>query len=119
MARQRDDPESLWHWHRRLIQLRHDHASLRRGKARFLKTDAGTNVLAFWREAESDLTLTLLSGSAEALPELTVELPADITGQPTAWVQGEGPIPDRESRSLKLGPLAPFESKVLRWSGTP
>jgi alpha-glucosidase len=27
VTRQRDDPGSLWHWHRRLIQLRHDHAA--------------------------------------------------------------------------------------------
>jgi alpha-amylase len=119
LNRQRNDPDSLWHWHRRLIQLRHDHASLRRGKARFLETDAGSDVLAFWREVDGNRTLTLLNGSAEALQELTVQLPAEIAGQPDAWVLGDGPLPDREGRSLKLEPLAPFESKVLRWSGSP
>jgi alpha-amylase len=119
VTRQRDDPASVWHWHRRLIQLRHDHASLRRGKARFLETDAGSDVLAFWREADGDRTLTLLSASAEPVPGFTVQLPAEITGLPTAWLLGEGSLPIREGQTLKFGSLTPFESKVLRWSGSP
>jgi alpha-amylase len=115
VTRQRDDPDSLWHWHRRLIQLRHDHASLRRGKARFLETDAGPGVLAFWREADADRTLTLLSASSAPLPEITVHLPPDLAGRPNVWRLGEGPLPVKEGRTLKTSPLAPFESKVLGW----
>jgi glycosidase len=106
-------PDSLWHWHRRLIQLRHDHASLRRGKARFLETDAGPGVLAFWREADADRTLTILGAS----PSVTVKLPSEVAGRPDAWVLGEGPIPLREGRNLRIGPLVPFASMVLRWGG--
>jgi alpha-amylase len=115
LNRQQDDPGSLWHWHRRLIQLRHDHASLRRGKARFLETDAGPNLLAFWRETETDRTLTLLSASPEVLSAVTVKVPPDIAGRPAAWVLGQGPVPLREGRNLPIGTLAPFASKVLRW----
>jgi alpha-amylase len=117
LARQRDDPGSLWHWHRRLIQLRHDHASLRRGKARFLETNAGPDLLAFWRESDTDRTLTILGASPEFLPSVTVKLPSEVAGRPDAWVLGEGPIPLREGRNLRIGPLVPFASMVLRWGG--
>jgi hypothetical protein len=63
-----------------------------------------------------DRTLTILSASTEILPALTVELPAEVAGRPDAWVLGEGPIPLRQGRKLRIGPLAPFASKVLRWS---
>jgi alpha-glucosidase len=119
VARQRENPDSLWHWHRRLIQLRHDHASLRRGKARFLETDAGPDVLAFWREWDGDRTLTLIGAASTRLSVITVNWPADIPGQPDAWLLGDGPLPVREGRTLKAGPLAPFESKVLRWGEQP
>lgn len=119
VTRQRDDPGSLWHWHQRLIQLRHDHASLRRGKSLFLETDAGPDLLAFWREADGDRTLTLLSASSTPLAEGRVQLPDAVPGRPGAWLLGQGPLPVREDRTLPAGPFAPFESKVLRWDDPP
>jgi alpha-amylase len=116
LNRQRADPGSLWHWHRRLIQLRHDHVSLRRGKARFLETDAGPDLLVFWRESDADRTLTILSASSESLPTVTVTLPPEVAGRPDAWVLGKGPVPLREGRDLRIGPVAPFASMVLRWN---
>jgi alpha-amylase len=116
VARQRDDPDSIWHWHRRLINLRHDQASIRRGKARFLETDAGDDLLVFWREADGDTTLTFLSASAKSLPALTVQLSPELTGQPTTWLLGDGPVPVCVGGTLRLSPLAPFASNVLSWS---
>jgi hypothetical protein len=92
---------------------------LRRGKARFLETDAGPGVLALWRDADADRTLTLLSASSTQLPEITVHLPPDLAGRPNVWLLGEGPTPVREGRTLKIGPLAAFESKVLWWGDRP
>jgi alpha-amylase len=116
LARQRDDPGSIWRWHQRLIQLRRDHSSLRRGKVRFLETDAGNKVLALWREADMERTLTILSGSADPLPALTVKLPPDLQGRSVRWVLGSGPMMVNDEGILKLGPWAPFESKVLLWN---
>jgi alpha-amylase len=116
LARQRNDRGSIWHWHQRLIQLRHDHSSLRRGKVRFLETDAGKRVLAMWREANTERTLTILSGSADPLSALTVKLPPDLQGQPARWVLGSGPTMVNDDGSFKLGPWAPFESKMLLWN---
>lgn len=115
LAKQRDDQDSIWHWHRRLIQVRRDHSSLRRGKARFLETDAGNKVLALWREANTERTLTILSGSADSLPTLTVKLPRDLQRPPAKWVLGSGPMLVNDEGALSLGPWAPFESKVLLW----
>ena len=114
--RQRDDPDSIWRWHQRLIRLRHQHASLRRGKARFLETNLDTpDVVAVWREADTDATLTILSGSADAVPELVVTLPAGVERQTAKPALGDDTTPVQEGRALKLGPLAPFESKVFFW----
>lgn len=115
LTRQRADPDSLWHQNRQLIQLRRAHASLRRGKAQFWETTAGTNVLALWREAEGDRTLTILGSQPEPLSALTVKLPAGLTGQPGRWLLGSGPAPVKSDGTVALGPLVPFESKVLLW----
>jgi alpha-glucosidase len=115
LAKQRGDPGSIWHWHRRLIQVRRDHPSLRRGKARFLETDAGNKVLAVWREAENERTLTLLSGSADPLSTLNVKLPPGLPSPPPRWVLGTGAISVKDAVALTLGQLEPFESKVLVW----
>jgi alpha-glucosidase len=116
LARQRDDHGSIWHWHQRLIQVRRDHLSLRRGKVHFLETDTGNKVLALWREADAERTLTILSGSADPLPALTVKVPPDLPGRPVRWVLGSGPTMANDDGTFKLGPWAPFESKVLLWS---
>jgi alpha-glucosidase len=113
VARQRDDAGSLWHWHRRLIELRREHASIRRGKAQFLKTNAGPELLALWRETEGDTTLTLLNGSADTLDELTVTLPETPTVITPRWLLGEGPPPKFEGVDLDAGSLAPYETRVL------
>jgi alpha-amylase len=115
VARQRKVPDSIWHWHRRLIQLRHEHASVRRGKAEFLEISAGADVLVFWREAEQDRTLTILTGSNHTAPTFTVNLPPKISGHPRAWALGHGPLPIREGGVLKFGSIGPFEAKVLLW----
>jgi alpha-glucosidase len=113
--RQRDDPDSIWRWHQRLIHLRHEHASLRRGQACFLQTNSDiTDIVAIWREADGDATLTILSGSSDAVSELVITLPADVEGQGKPAF-GNGSMPVQEDRALKLGPLAPFESKVYSW----
>lgn len=114
LAKQREDQGSLWHWHRRLIAVRREQVSLRRGKARFLETNAGKKVLAFWREAEGERTLTILSGSGEALPELTVKLPRDWTDGPEKWLIGAGPMAVKDGM-LIFGAWEAFESKVLLW----
>jgi hypothetical protein len=89
------------------------------GEPRFPETDAGPDVLAFWREADGDRTLTLLGASSTQLPAITVRLPGDASGRPDAWLLGEGTVPERESRTLRAGPLQPFESKVIRWGDQP
>lgn len=113
--KQRDDDGSIWHWHQQLIELRKNYASLRQGKARFLETNAGTDVLAMWRESGGDITLTILSASTNELSELVISLPADIGGRPGAWLFGEGRKPVFARGALNLGSIAAFESKVLQW----
>jgi glycosidase len=120
VQRQWDDPGSIWCWHQRLIHLRHEHASLRRGKARFLKTNLDTtDIAAIWREVDGDATVTLLNGSADAVSELVVTLPAHVERHRGKTAFGNDMLPVQENRALKVRSLAPFESKVFCWERLP
>ncbi len=109
---QRDDPSSPWRWHQQLISLRSQHSSLRRGKAEFLKTSAGDNVLALWRTHENDMTLTLFNAQNAPLESLTVTLPKRVSG--TNFVLGSGAPTLSAPETLNAGPFTAFESKVVR-----
>jgi alpha-glucosidase len=120
LNRQRDDPESLWHWHRRLIALRNDHASLRRGKAEFLtvRTSDGAataKVLALWRQADGDNTLTVFNGSASSVQHLTIKMPSEAGEPALGWLLGTGQAPNVAEGNLELGLLAPYETRLLGW----
>jgi hypothetical protein len=78
-----------------------------------LKTNAGPELLALWRETDGDITLTLLNGSADTLEELTVTLPGIPTVITPRWLLGEGRRPKLEGVVLDAGSLAPYEIRVL------
>jgi alpha-amylase len=113
VARQRADPDSLWHWHRRLAELRRAHASLRRGKPDFLTTDAASGILAIWRMAEGDATLTVINGTAELLEGLTVQLPAAAPAGAPRRIFGNAAQGVAGGGTLKVGPLAAHEVAVF------
>ncbi len=115
LDRQRADPASLWHWHRELIALRHAHASLRRGKAEFLPTDAPGKVLAMWRESDGDATLTVFNATSDVIDSPVVTIPVRPAASVPKFVLGEGPPPKGDGVVLRLGTLAPYEAKVLAW----
>ena len=112
LERQRVDASSVWRWHQTLIRIRSGHASIRRGKARFLETNAGDRVLAIWRTGAAESTLTLFNGQDQATDNLRVTLPeAAGVGE---WILGSGPALTAGKTLLDLGPVAPFEVKVMR-----
>lgn len=111
--RQREDADSLWYHHRELIQLRRASPSIRRGKAQFLEVEAGPEVLAVWREANGESTLTLLNGSARAVEEVVVTLPDGRDESELRWLLGDGPEPKVEGAVLNAGSLKPYEAKVI------
>jgi alpha-amylase len=115
IARQREDAASTWRWHQRLIQLRHQHASIRRGKIQFLRNDGGDDVLVAWREAKGDATLTVFNG-ANALKSLAIELPPGASGHMPAMVFGKATLrTDAQASRAFLGPIEPHEAVVLTW----
>lgn len=108
---QRGDPASPWRWHQQLIRLRAQHASLRRGKARFLATDAGDRVLALWRTHAGDTTLTLFNAQDAPVESLKVTLPARVSEG--RLLLGSGSIQLAAPDRLEAGALAPYETKLV------
>jgi alpha-amylase len=113
LARQREDPDSIWRWHQELIGLRHQHASLRRGKAQFLETGGGREVLVLWREAQGNVTLTVFNG-VNALEKLMVNLPPDASGKTASWLLGKTAVQIGRSR-LEFGAIKPNEILLLHF----
>jgi alpha-glucosidase len=107
---QRGDAASPWRWHQRLIRLRAEHPSLRRGKAQFVK--AGDRVLAVWRTHGDDTTLTLFNAQDAPLESVKVMLPARASGR--VFVLGSGPAQVPDPSELDAGPFAPYETKLVR-----
>jgi oligo-1,6-glucosidase len=68
---QRDDPESVLHFYRALIALRHAHPIIADGATRMLDTGPSP-ILAYLRETEADtlLVVTNLSSTTQAVPAL-------------------------------------------------
>jgi alpha-amylase len=112
LAKQRQDRNSVWAWHQTLIRLRSEHASLRRGKAEFLATNAGPAVLAVWRSEGGDSTLTVFNGQDAAVKSVRVTLLPGAAAATNTWLLGSGAHPAAGATELEVGPLAPFETKV-------
>lgn len=58
VATQQDDPASLWHHYRKLLQTRQKYESLRRGKLDFLNSSAGAT-LAYLRTGAAESSLAI------------------------------------------------------------
>jgi alpha-amylase len=63
---QRNDPDSLWHWYRRLIALRRQSPALCRGDFELLETDPPA-LLAFRRRHRDDAVVVLANCSGQSL----------------------------------------------------
>lgn len=103
----REDPDSIFHHYRRLIQLRHESAVVRDGEFRLLHPEH-PHLWAFTRGHGDEQLLVLANWSAEEL-----EIP-------------EEGLPEHGDAELLLGThgttagtLAPWESRVLRLAGSP
>jgi glycosidase len=117
LERQTGDKDSPWRWHQQLIRLRAEHPSLRRGKAQFLVTSAGESVLALWRTHGDDTTLTLFNAQNAPVDTFKATLPKGASKG--AFVLGSGAIHLDTGNALQAGPLAPYETKIVRLSGDP
>jgi alpha-amylase len=109
VARQRDDPKSIWRWHRQLIRLRAEHASIRRGKARFLDT-GHDRVLALYREHDGEATLTIFNAQDAAVDGF---VHIDVPFGTRQFILGEAKSQPNPGDMLNVGPLLPYETKVV------
>ncbi|MEJ5223058.1 MAG: alpha-amylase family glycosyl hydrolase [Anaerolineales bacterium] len=104
LSAQRADPHSLYHFTRRLLSLRREHAALRRGSLHFL--DAPSAILAYLRQTDDETVLVALNFSARS-----ARLPLPH-GLPTRWRALLSTEKREETASAPLT-LQPFEACVL------
>ena len=108
VERERADPESVWSYHRKLIELRRSHEVVVRGDYRLLAPDH-RSVWAFLRTWDDERWLVLLNVQAAAT---RFEPPGEIretTGEPLLGNLADVPV-------WEGGPfdLRPYEARVYR-----
>ena len=65
VTQEQQDPGSLWHYYRKLIQLRNQHPALHSGDLLLLPS-AAPDVLSFWRQAGDERLLVVINYSAQS-----------------------------------------------------
>ncbi|MDE7221582.1 MAG: alpha-glucosidase [Oscillospiraceae bacterium] len=96
LARQEQDPDSIWNWYKDLAALRNDSAVLRRGT--FLPLETGEQVFAYRRELEGEgLTIVL-----------------NFSGKPARTAQQGRVLRSNIGRETFDGQLAPWEAVILQ-----
>jgi alpha-glucosidase len=71
------DPESLWHWYRRLLQLRKDQFALHSGDMRFINTGK-KSILAYERFGPEGKTIRCYLNFSGARQDISFSIPANV-----------------------------------------
>ena len=100
------DPDSIYHYYRKLIQLRKDHPIIVYGSYRLLLAEH-PQVYAFTRTLEDESLLVLLNFSAQMAE---CDLPDGIAVDPASlWISN---YPVAEGEDLRRPILRPYEARV-------
>jgi oligo-1,6-glucosidase len=127
VADARDDPDSVWHYYRELIDLRHDSDLLVYGDYHLL-TDEHPQVWAYTRQSGDRRALVVLNWSDEtATYDPSDDLPGNVVADadPTlllsnaaagAAVSGEDPSASANADAFGELALGPYEARVYELS---
>lgn len=102
------DPDSIYHYYRRLIRLRREHLVIVHGRYQLLLPD-DTRLYAYTRTWERDCLLVVANFSAD---EVMFSLPADLPRREHQFLIGNYPVDAR--RSPEHFVLRPYEARVYR-----
>jgi oligo-1,6-glucosidase len=100
------DPDSIYHYYRKLIQLRKDHPVIVYGSYRLILADH-PQIYAFTRILEGECLLVMLNFSKQAA---VFELPAEARVSSADLLIANYPVADGED--LYSLPLRPYEARV-------
>ncbi|HEY4390390.1 MAG TPA: alpha-glucosidase [Paenibacillus sp.] len=104
------DPDSIFHYYRRLIELRKQHEVLVYGKYELLLEDH-KHIYAYTRTLGDERLLVILNFFADPV---TFELPKSVTYRSYERLTGNYELP--EGTRLEQMELRPYEAQVLRLS---
>jgi glycosidase len=120
VATQRQDPQSLWHHHKALIALRHQHPALRtRGQVALVETaQPGLFAMVRWTQEELAVVVVNLTGQALTPEALDLSAVPDLAPPERleVWLSDTPVEPPQALNwsALELGgALAPGEARVL------
>ncbi|MCX7570647.1 alpha-glucosidase [Tumebacillus sp. DT12] len=102
------DPNSVFHYYKRLIELRKEHPILVYGDYTLLLADS-EQIYAYVRELEGQRLLVLLNFTAESV---RCELPGDLTDGEKELLIGNYEAAERDWQGLEL---RPYEALVYRF----
>ncbi len=102
----RDDPDSVWHYYRELIALRHERDVLVYGDYDLLAPDH-PDVYAYRRTLRDDEVLVLLNFTDETVP---FDLPTGWAEANRTWLLGTH---DEASGTSGSGALRPYEARIV------
>lgn len=96
LARQEDDPDSIWNWYKRLSELRRETEALRRGS--FEQLEAGAQIYAYKRSSAEEAYTVVLNFS---------DRPGEVAHR------GELVLSNYERTEFD-GEMAPWEAVILK-----
>ena len=110
VAEQREDPDSLLRFYRRLIRVRRSHPALSRGDCTLLNTDA-PDYLAYLRSADGDSCVVVLNMAGRER-SIRLGLPAGVLH--TVSSSRERPATQDARAGLRLGAYEVYIADVVR-----
>jgi glycosidase len=103
-----NDPNSVFHYYRRLIQLRKNHEVLRYGSYENLLPD-DKNLWVYSRTLETDKIIVILNFTDQTVP---LNLPSTVDISNAELLIGN--YPDEKNQTIETDPLRAYEARVYQ-----